>query len=80
MKSIVAVLVLIAGCDALVNNELGERYPPSPPPDPTEAILATERAATQPSPPPRVIVVPFPDTGLRPGNSVEAAPGEGFGE
>jgi hypothetical protein len=67
MKSTAAVVfVLITGCGAMDNYEMGEHYSPTRPPDPTEAILAGQKAATRPSPPADVLVVPFPDKDRRP--------------
>lgn len=70
-RAIAVVLVLITGCGSLEYYQTGQQYPPSPPPDPTEAILAAQKAATRPAPPPHVLEVTFPSINRPPVDFVE---------
>ncbi len=68
----IAVLGLLAGCGAELNpmKEAATR-----PPDPTEAIAAAEKAATQPTQPHRVVAVPFPETPRKDVTIIDNGPG-----
>ncbi len=64
---------LLAGCGVELNPmQVAETRPP----DPTEAIAAAQKAATQPAQPAHVVAVPFPETPRKDVTIIDNGPGE----